>query len=153
HNPVGFVDYHIGAVLHRKRGGHILPIYRKFADRTCRIAPHIRCRHPIAVSAQFEYRRLPCPPHSRQAADGTYPLRHCGRRRFAKREHRRLSVLAYPSRVTTGGASGALENGVQRNIVVSNCTSMAADTAHFDTHDPAESVTYTGCAAIGGKPA
>jgi hypothetical protein len=55
--------------------------------------------------------------------------------------------------VTTGGASGALENGVQRNIVVSNCTSMAADTAHFDTHDPAENVTYTGCAAIGGKPA
>jgi hypothetical protein len=55
--------------------------------------------------------------------------------------------------VTTGGASGALENGVQRNIVVSNCTSMAADTAHFDTHDPAENVTYTGCVAIGGKPA
>ena len=55
--------------------------------------------------------------------------------------------------VTTGGASGALENGVQRNIVVSNCTSMAADTAHFDTHDPAENVTYTGCSAIGGKPA
>jgi hypothetical protein len=30
---------------------------------------------------------------------------------------------------------------------------MAADTAHFDTHDPAENVTYTGCVAIGGKPA
>ena len=55
--------------------------------------------------------------------------------------------------VTTGGASGALENGVQRSIVVANCTSMAADTAHFDTHDPAENVTYVGCAAIGGKPA
>jgi len=55
--------------------------------------------------------------------------------------------------VTTGGSSGFLENGVQRNIVVSNCTSMAADTAHFDTHDPAENVTYTGCVAIGGKPA
>ena len=55
--------------------------------------------------------------------------------------------------VTTGGASGALENGVQRNIVVSNCTSMAADTAHFDTHDPAENVSYIGCVAIGGKPA
>ena len=55
--------------------------------------------------------------------------------------------------VTTGGASGTLENGVQRNIVVSNCTSMAADTAHFDTHDPAENVSYVGCAAIGGKPA
>jgi len=55
--------------------------------------------------------------------------------------------------VTTGGASGALENGVQRNIVVSNCTSMLADTAHFDTHDPAENVTYIGCVAIGGKPA
>jgi len=55
--------------------------------------------------------------------------------------------------VTTGGASGALQNGVQRSIVVANCTSMAADTAHFDTHDPAENVTYVGCAAIGGKPA
>ena len=55
--------------------------------------------------------------------------------------------------VTTGGASGALENGVQRNIVVSNCTSMAADTAHFDTHDPAENVSYIGCVAVGGKPA
>ena len=55
--------------------------------------------------------------------------------------------------VTTGGASGLLANGVQRNIVVANCTSMAADTAHFDTHDPAENVTYIGCVAIGGKPA
>jgi hypothetical protein len=55
--------------------------------------------------------------------------------------------------VTTGGASGSLGNGVQRNIVVSNCTSMAADTAHFDTHDPAENVSYVGCAAIGGVPA
>src|SRR6516165_7445271 len=55
--------------------------------------------------------------------------------------------------VTTGGASGDLENGVQRSILVANCTSMAADTAHFDTHDPAENVTYVGCAAIGGKPA
>src|SRR5215470_11496198 len=55
--------------------------------------------------------------------------------------------------VTTGGASGSLENGVQRNIIISNCTSMAADTAHFDTHDPAENVSYVGCVAIGGKPA
>jgi len=55
--------------------------------------------------------------------------------------------------VTTGGVSGNLENGVQRNIVISNCTSMAADTAHFDTHDPAENVSYVGCAAIGGVPA
>jgi hypothetical protein len=54
--------------------------------------------------------------------------------------------------VTTGGASGNLENGVQRNIVISNCTSMAADTAHFDTHDPAENVSYVGCVAIGGVP-
>jgi len=30
---------------------------------------------------------------------------------------------------------------------------MAADTAHFDTHDPAENVSYVGCVAIGGKPA
>ena len=55
--------------------------------------------------------------------------------------------------VTTGGVSGNLENGVQRNIVISNCTSMAADTAHFDTHDPAENVSYVGCVAIGGVPA
>jgi hypothetical protein len=55
--------------------------------------------------------------------------------------------------VTTGGSSGALANGVQRNIVVSNCTSTAADTAHFDTHDPAENVSYVGCVAIGGVPA
>jgi hypothetical protein len=55
--------------------------------------------------------------------------------------------------VTTGGSSGTLENGVQRNIIISNCTSMAADTAHFDTHDPAENVSYVGCMAIGGVPA
>ena len=55
--------------------------------------------------------------------------------------------------VTTGGSSGTLANGVQRNIIVSNCTSMAADTAHFDTHDPAENVSYVGCVAIGGVPA
>ena len=55
--------------------------------------------------------------------------------------------------VTTGGAGGALESGVQRGITISNCTSMVADTAHFDTHDPAENVSYVGCVAIGGKPA
>jgi hypothetical protein len=30
---------------------------------------------------------------------------------------------------------------------------MGADTAHFDTHDPAANVSYIGCVAIGGKPA
>jgi len=55
--------------------------------------------------------------------------------------------------VTTGGSSGAHANGVQRNTIVSNCTSMAADTAHFDTHDPAENVSFVGCMAIGGIPA
>src|SRR5207253_5771704 len=55
--------------------------------------------------------------------------------------------------VTTGGSGGALLNGVQRNIIVSGCTSMAADTAHFDTHDPAENVSFVGCVAIGGIPA
>jgi copper-binding protein NosD len=55
--------------------------------------------------------------------------------------------------VTTGGSSGAHANGVQRNIIVSSCTSMAADTAHFDTHDPAENVSFVGCVAIGGIPA
>jgi hypothetical protein len=54
--------------------------------------------------------------------------------------------------VTTGGDSGSLLNGVQRNIIVSDCTSMASDTAHFDTHDPAENVSYVGCVAIGGVP-
>jgi hypothetical protein len=54
--------------------------------------------------------------------------------------------------ITTGGSSGVNSNGVQRNIVVANCTSMLSDTAHFDTHEPAENVTYTGCVAIGGVP-
>jgi hypothetical protein len=55
--------------------------------------------------------------------------------------------------VTTGGSSGTNQNGVQRNIVVANCTSMLADTAHFDTHQPAENVSFVGCVAIGGVPA
>jgi parallel beta helix pectate lyase-like protein len=52
--------------------------------------------------------------------------------------------------VTTGGSSGTHQNGVQRNIVVANCTSMLTDTAHFDTHQPAENVTFIGCVADGG---
>jgi hypothetical protein len=52
--------------------------------------------------------------------------------------------------VTTGGSGGTNLNGVQRSIVVANCTSMLSDTAHFDTHEPAENVTFTGCMAIGG---
>ncbi len=52
--------------------------------------------------------------------------------------------------VTTGGSSGTNQNGVPRNIVVANCTSMLTDTAHFDTHQPAESVTFIGCVADGG---
>jgi hypothetical protein len=55
--------------------------------------------------------------------------------------------------VTTGGSSGKNENGVQRNIVVANCTSMLTDTGHFDTHQPAENVTFIGCVADGGIPA
>ncbi|MBV8142966.1 MAG: right-handed parallel beta-helix repeat-containing protein [Verrucomicrobia bacterium] len=55
--------------------------------------------------------------------------------------------------VTTGGSSGTNLNGVPRNIVIANCTSMLTDTAHFDTHQPAENVTFIGCAAIGGVPA
>ncbi len=55
--------------------------------------------------------------------------------------------------VTTGGSSGTNQNGMQRNIVVANCTSMLADTAHFDTHQPAENVTFIGCVADGGVPA
>jgi hypothetical protein len=30
---------------------------------------------------------------------------------------------------------------------------VAADTAHFDTHNPAENVSFVGCVAIGGVPA
>jgi hypothetical protein len=55
--------------------------------------------------------------------------------------------------VTTGGSSGPNQNGVQRNIVVANCTSMLTDTAHFDTHQPAENVTFIGCVADGGVSA
>ena len=52
--------------------------------------------------------------------------------------------------VTTGGSSGINQNGVQRNIVVANCTSMLSDTGHYDTHQPAENVTFIGCVADGG---
>lgn len=52
--------------------------------------------------------------------------------------------------VTTGGSSGTNNNGIQRNITVANCVSMQSDTAHFDTHDPADGVTFSGCTAIGG---
>jgi polygalacturonase len=38
--------------------------------------------------------------------------------------------------VTTGGSSGTNQNGVQRNVVVANCTSMLADTTHFDRTNP-----------------
>jgi hypothetical protein len=55
--------------------------------------------------------------------------------------------------VTTGGSSGKNQNGVQRNIVVANCTSMLSDTGHFDTHQPAENITFIGCVADGGIPA
>ncbi|HET8999734.1 MAG TPA: right-handed parallel beta-helix repeat-containing protein [bacterium] len=55
--------------------------------------------------------------------------------------------------VTTGGSSGTNQNGVQRNIVVAHCTSMLSDTGHFDTHQPAENVTFIGCVADGGVPA
>jgi len=55
--------------------------------------------------------------------------------------------------VTTGSSSGTNQNGVQRNVVVANCTSMLTDTAHFDTHQPVENVTFVGCVAIGGVPA
>lgn len=52
--------------------------------------------------------------------------------------------------VTTGGSSGTNENGIPRNLVIANCTSMLTDTAHFDTHQPAENVTFIGCVADGG---
>jgi hypothetical protein len=52
--------------------------------------------------------------------------------------------------VTTGGTSGTNQNGVPRNVVIANCTSRLTDTAHFDTHQPAENVTFIGCVADGG---
>jgi Right handed beta helix region/Pectinesterase len=55
--------------------------------------------------------------------------------------------------VTTGGSSGTNQNGVPRNVVIANCTSMLTDTAHFDTHQPAENVTFIGCVADGGVSA
>jgi Right handed beta helix region/Pectinesterase len=55
--------------------------------------------------------------------------------------------------VTTGGTSGTNQNGVPRNIVIANCTSRLTDTAHFDTHQPAENVTFIGCVADGGVSA
>jgi hypothetical protein len=55
--------------------------------------------------------------------------------------------------ITTGSSSGRNLNGVQRNIVIANCTSMLADTAHFDTHQPVENITFIGCVADGGVPA
>jgi Right handed beta helix region len=55
--------------------------------------------------------------------------------------------------ITTGSSSGTNLNGVQRNIVIANCTSMLADTAHFDTHQPVENITFIGCVAGGGVPA
>jgi len=55
--------------------------------------------------------------------------------------------------VTTGGSSGKNQNGVQRNVVVASCTSMLSDTGHFDTHQPAENITFIGCVADGGVPA
>jgi hypothetical protein len=55
--------------------------------------------------------------------------------------------------ITTGGSSGSNLNGMQRNIVVANCTSMLSDSAHFDTHQPAENITFIGCVAAGGVPA
>jgi hypothetical protein len=55
--------------------------------------------------------------------------------------------------VTTGGSSGTNQNGVPRNIVIANYTSMLTDTAHLDTQQPAENVTFIGCVADGGVSA
>lgn len=52
--------------------------------------------------------------------------------------------------VIVGAHEGVAYQGMQRNIVFSNCTSELADTAHFDTHQPGDGVTFIGCTAIGG---
>lgn len=52
--------------------------------------------------------------------------------------------------VTFGGLSQTNCEGVQRDCVISNCTSSEADTAHFDTHEPADNIVFTGCSAEGG---
>ncbi len=50
--------------------------------------------------------------------------------------------------VTFGGSG----YGVQRQVVVANCTSIEADTAHFDTHQACDGVVFANCVAIGGMP-
>ena len=54
---------------------------------------------------------------------------------------------------TMGGQTGTNFEGVPRNIVVSHCTSESADTAHFDTHQAGENITFNACTSIGGIPA
>jgi hypothetical protein len=43
--------------------------------------------------------------------------------------------------------------GVPRNITVNNCTSVACDTAHFNTEQPCENVVFSACTALGGVAA
>ena len=52
--------------------------------------------------------------------------------------------------VTTGGSTGTNNNGVIRNLIVSGCTSLEAQSAHYDCHEPTEGVTFSSNTAIGG---
>jgi hypothetical protein len=54
--------------------------------------------------------------------------------------------------VTFGTNTGTNGNGIQRCVTVSNCVSMQTDTAHYDTHEPCDGVSFVNCAAIGGMP-
>lgn len=54
--------------------------------------------------------------------------------------------------VTTGGVSGTNNNGIQRAISVDGNKSYECNTAHFDTHQPCDGVTFTKNFASGGKP-
>jgi hypothetical protein len=54
--------------------------------------------------------------------------------------------------VTFGTTSGSNGNGIQRAVTVTGCLSTEADTAHFDTHQPCDGVTFVGNSAIGGRP-
>lgn len=53
--------------------------------------------------------------------------------------------------VTTGGIGSTNLNGVQRGIIVDRNVSTEANTAHFDTHEPADGVQFTGNKAFGGR--
>lgn len=53
--------------------------------------------------------------------------------------------------VTTGGIGSTNLNGIQRAILVDGNVSTESNTAHFDTHEPADGVQFTRNKALGGR--